>query len=303
MIALIAGTGALPAALVTELQAQGETPLICVFGNFEPDVSSDLPRLRFRLETLGSFISELQRYGVTEVCLAGAVRRPEVDASLIDAETEPLVPRLMAALGQGDDGALRVILSIFEEAGIAIRAAHEIAPALLPPPGVLTVVRPSDQNSTDAAVGQAFVADMGRRDSGQACVVRAGEVIAEEGPDGTDAMIGRLCLPTENPDPVDFGVGFVDVAVSAFRGVQGLLTDDVPTPLLGESAILFKAPKPNQDRRADLPVIGPKTALGAAEAGMDGIVIEAGGVMVLDLPQVIATLDAHGMFLWVRARG
>ncbi|WP_438987669.1 LpxI family protein [Marivivens donghaensis] len=303
MIALIAGTGALPAALVTELQVQGETPLICIFGDFEPDVSTDLPRLRFRLETLGSFISELQRRGVTEVCLAGAVRRPDVDPSLIDAETAPLVPRLMAALGQGDDGALRVILSIFEEAGIAIRAAHEIAPTLLPPSGVLTVVRPSDQNSTDAAVGQAFVADMGRRDSGQACVVRAGEVISEEGPDGTDAMIGRLCLPIENTDPMDLGIGFIDVAVRAFRGVQRLLTDDVPTPLLGESAILFKAPKPNQDRRADLPVIGPKTALGVAEAGMDGIVIEAGGVMVMDLPQVIATLDAHGMFLWVRVRG
>ena len=303
MIALIAGTGALPAALVTELQAQGETPLICVFGNFEPDVSADLPRLRFRLETLGSFISELQRRSVSEVCLAGAVRRPDVDPSLIDAETAPLVPRLMAALGQGDDGALRVILSIFEEAGIAIRAAHEIAPTLLPPSGVLTVVRPSEQNGSDADVGQAFVADMGRRDSGQACVVRAGEVIAEEGPDGTDAMIARLCLPIENTDNGDLGIGFIDVAVRAFRGVHGLLNIDSPTPLLGESAILFKAPKPNQDRRADLPVIGPKTALGAAEAGMDGIVIEAGGVMVMDLPQVIATLDAHGMFLWVRARG
>ena len=265
MLALIAGTGALPAALVTELQAQGETPLICVFGDFEPDVSTDLPRVRFRLETLGSFISELQRRGVTEVCLAGAVRRPDVDPSLIDAETAPLVPRLMAALGQGDDGALRVILSIFEEAGIAIRAAHEIAPTLLPPSGVLTVVRPSEQNSTDAEIGQAFVVDMGRRDSGQACVVRAGEVIVEEGPDGTDAMIGQLSN--------------------------------------GQRAILFKAPKPNQDRREDLPVIGPKTAIGAADAGMDGIVIEAGGVMVMDLPQVIATLDAHSMFLWVRARG
>lgn len=302
MIALIAGTGALPAALVTELQAQGDTPLICVFGDFEPEVSADLSRLRFRLETLGSFISELQRRGVTEVCLAGAVRRPDVDPNLIDAETAPLVPRLMAALGQGDDGALRVILSIFEEAGIAIRAAHEIAPTLLPPSGVLTVVRPSEQNSSDAEVGQAFVADMGRRDSGQACVVRAGEVIAEEGPDGTDAMIARLCLPIENTDNGDLGIGFIDVAVRAFRGVHSLLNVDSPTPLLGERAILFKAPKPNQDRRADLPVIGPKTALGAAEAGMDGIVIEAGGVMVMDLPQVIATLDAHGMFLWVRAR-
>jgi DUF1009 family protein len=40
----------------------------------------------------------------------------------------------------------------------------------------------------------------------------------------------------------------------------------------------------------------------AAKAGLAGIVIEAGGVMVLDLAAVIETLNAHGMFLWVRPR-
>jgi DUF1009 family protein len=40
----------------------------------------------------------------------------------------------------------------------------------------------------------------------------------------------------------------------------------------------------------------------AAEAGLDGIVIEAGGVILLDREQVIRVLDSMGMFLWVRAR-
>ena len=37
----------------------------------------------------------------------------------------------------------------------------------------------------------------------------------------------------------------------------------------------------------------------AAEAGLTGIVIPSGVVMVLDLPQVVAILDAEKMFLWV----
>ena len=41
------------------------------------------------------------------------------------------------------------------------------------------------------------------------------------------------------------------------------------------------------------------TAMKAAEAGLSGIVTSSGGVMVLDLPQVVAILDAQGMFLWV----
>jgi len=64
--------------------------------------------------------------------------------------------------------------------------------------------------------------------------------------------------------------------------------------------ILFKAPKPGQDRRADLPVIGPDTARNVVAAKLSGIVIEDGGVMVLDLPQVRRILDAAGAFLWVR---
>ncbi len=266
MYALIAGTGDLPGVLVDRLAGQGQRPLICALDGYDPDVPGDLPLLRFRLETLGSQIADLTARGVTHLCLAGAVRRPMVDPAKIDAATAPLVPRLLAALGQGDDGALRVILSLFQEAGLTIVAAHDIAPDLLPSAGVLTPVQPDAAAIQAATLGQGHVADMGRRDSGQACVVRPGQIIAEEGPAGTDAMLMSL---------------IVDQALGA---------------------ILFKAPKPGQDRRVDLPVIGPQTAQNAAAAGLSGIVIEAGGVMVMDMARVRDILMAHGMFLWIRAK-
>ena len=53
-------------------------------------------------------------------------------------------------------------------------------------------------------------------------------------------------------------------------------------------------------READLPVIGPATVTAAARAGLAGIVIAAGGVMVIDLPEVVRRCDAMGLFLWVR---
>jgi molybdenum cofactor synthesis domain-containing protein len=55
--------------------------------------------------------------------MAGAIGRPKLDPAMIDAATMPLVPRMMQALGQGDDGALRVVIALFEEAGFALRAA------------------------------------------------------------------------------------------------------------------------------------------------------------------------------------
>ena len=132
MLALIAGQGRLPAVLARSLD---QAPLVASLEGFAPE---GLPiDLTFRIEHLGSFLAELKAKGVTEVCFAGAVRRPPLDPSSIDAATMPLVPRIMQALQLGDDAALRVVLEVFEEMGISIRAAHEVLPELLPDAGLL----------------------------------------------------------------------------------------------------------------------------------------------------------------------
>ncbi|MEL6838311.1 MAG: UDP-2,3-diacylglucosamine diphosphatase LpxI [Pseudomonadota bacterium] len=292
MLALIAGTGDLPAALIARLP---ERPLVCALAGFTPSVTPDVT---FRIEHLGSFLQELRARGVTEVCMAGAVQRPEIDQGQIDAATLPLVPRIAAAIAQGDDGALRTVIAIFEEAGFAVVAAHEIAPDLLPEVGTLTR-NPIDPERTpqDATLGELTVADMGQRDVGQSCLVRGGRVLAREGQDGTDAMLARFA-PTDDPLwGIADGVG--DLLGSAGEWLSG------PAGALDgvRGAILFKAPKPGQDRRADLPVIGPQTVAAAADIGLVGIVIEAGGVMVLHREVVISTLNTGGLFLWVRPKG
>ncbi len=75
-----------------------------------------------------------------------------------------------------------------------------------------------------------------------------------------------------------------------------------PNPQAGRG-LLYKAPKPLQDRRIDLPTLGPATVEAAARAGLGGIVWEAGGVLTLDLPAMQALATQHGLFLWSRARG
>jgi UDP-2,3-diacylglucosamine hydrolase len=267
MIALIAGTGALPGILAEALVAAGDPPVICEILGFEPDVRPDLLRLRFRIETLGTLLATLKQLGVSQICMAGAVRRPVIDAGKIDAATQPLISPLMAAMAKGDDGTLRGVIAIFEGQGFTVIGADQIAAGLLPTAGILTRVGPMPHHMTDAAVGFAEIARMGQADIGQACIVQGGTVIMRETEAGTDIMItrSRLVAPPNSQDRV-----------------------------------LVKAPKPNQDRRADLPVIGPLTAGLAAEAGLAGIVIQAGGVIVIDLAEVIAKLDKQAMFLWVR---
>lgn len=263
MLALIAGTGALPGALAVRLDAP---PLVCALDGFAPD---DLTiDVTFRLETLGTLLAVLRDNGVSQVCMAGAIGRPAIDPAAIDAATMPLVRLIQTAMASGDDGALRAAITIFEQAGMTVSGAHEIAPDLLPAAGCRTSAQPADADRADAARGAAIVAAMSAADIGQACVVQRHQALAIEGAFGTDWMLRSL---TTRPD--------------------------------AGGGLLFKAPKPGQDRRVDLPAIGPDTITAACAAGLNGVVIEAGGVMVLDQPGVWAECDRLGLFLWVREPG
>lgn len=260
MLALIAGTGALPGDVVAHLK---EPPIICAMEPFLPDaLVVDIP---FRLEHFGSLLADLKSRGVTEICMAGAIGRPPIDPAQIDAATIPMVPVLQGALASGDDGALRAVMGLMEQAGFTMRAAHEVAPNLLMGDGCPTREQPAETDKADAERGAAIVAAMSAADIGQACVVKKGQALAIEGVFGTDWMLGSL---KQRPD--------------------------------GQGGLLFKAPKPGQDRRADLPTIGLNTVEGAAAAGLSGIVLEAGGVLVLDQAAVLDACDRLGLFLWLR---
>ena len=61
--------------------------------------------------------------------------------------------------------------------------------------------------------------------------------------------------------------------------------------------ILAKCPKPIQERRVDLPTIGPSTVKLAAGAGLAGIAIEAGGALVLEREEVSKLAAELGIFI------
>ena len=260
MLALIAGRGGLPKLVLQRLK---ERPLVCALEGYAPDLSGVET---FRIETLGSFIGMLKERGVRQVCFAGQVHRPALDPSLIDPATMPLVPRMMAALQQGDDAALRVVLTFFEEAGLAIVAAHDLVPELLPADGVLTAAHPNDTDKQDAARGSELLSFLSPADIGQSCVVARAQTLAIEAQPGTDFMLASLAH-LERP-----------------RG-----------------GVFVKAPKDGQDRRVDLPMVGPDTVRLAAQAGLRGLVLAAGGVRMLEPERCIASANDAGLFIWVRA--
>ena len=256
-LALIAGRGDLPSLVCAAAQT---APLICGYeGIALSGVTADVT---FRLETLGTLLLELGKRGVTQVCFAGGLDRPALDPSKLDAETAPLVPMFMQALQQGDDGALRVVVELFEQTGFEVLGAHEVAPELLAKGGVFSAQWPDKKMRDDAAIGAAKIRDMSPKDQGQACIVLDGKVLTMETSSGTDAMIAAL----------------------------------------GDAkwAILFKGPKQDQSRLVDLPTIGPATFQAAADAGLRAVIVDAGDVLVLHASQCTAIADAYNIVFWAR---
>lgn len=256
--AIIAGTGRLAA----EVAAQLDDPLIAALDGFAPEGLAAEP---FRLEQLVPFLDSLQDRGVTRVVFAGGIRRPRLDPALFDSRTAQLVPRIAAAMGAGDDAALRAVIGAFEEVGLTVAGIAEVAPELLPGPGLLTGA-PKAKDRSDAAKAAQVVAVLGNLDIGQGAVVAGGLVLAVETLPGTQAMLE-----------------FVAATRVGHRG-----------------GVLWKAPKPQQDRRIDLPAIGPDTVAQAAAAALGGIAWPAGEAIVIDRPATIAAAEAAGLFLWSR---
>jgi DUF1009 family protein len=297
-LALFAGRGDLPKAVADSLH---EMPLVFALDDTPPDAVE--PALTFRLEHLGRLLGELRARGVTEICFTGAVRRPRIELAEIDAATLPLVPALQRAVQPGDDGALRAIMTVFEQAGFTVRGAHEIAPDLLPPDGVLGAVEPHGAIGIERLTARRVLSDMARIDEGQACVIRGEEILAREDARGTDAMLTDLAKPraTAMPPSDDPFNWIMDQVGEVLDDAADWLSGDAAEKarLKGAGGVLVKGPKPGQDRRADLPTIGPRTIDAAAAAGLRGVVLASAGVMVLHRAEVVRRADAAGLFVSV----
>ena len=263
--AIIAGRGRLPAVLAAEM---ADMPLVAAMDGFAPDgLATDL---NFRVERLVPFLRALERDGVAQVIFAGAVTRPRLDPALLDEGTAALLPRLMQAMAAGDDATLRAVIEVFEEFGLSVVGVEEVAPALLPGAGVIAGTV-SARDRADAERAAAIVAALGAVDVGQGAVVAQGLCLGVEALPGTDALLAGVA------------------------GIGGLR----PDPARGRG-LFYKAAKPGQDRRIDLPTIGPDTLRAVAGAGLGGVVFQAGSVICLDLAEMQRLAGELGLFLWAR---
>lgn len=237
--------------------------IVALRGFADPKIVDPFPHAVARMGAAGEILSLLRQHGCKDLVLVGPVRRPSLIDIRPDAEGARILARIGRAAFAGDDGLLAAVVRVLSEDGFRVLGAHEILTEAVGPEGVLGRHRPDAAALADIARGVAVTRALGGVDVGQGCVVQQGIVLAVEAIEGTDSMLARAA---------------------------GLARP-------GPGGVLIKLVKPGQDRRADLPTIGPATIQAAAASGLRGVAFEAGGTLLTDRAACIEAADAAGLFL------
>ena len=269
-VAVVCGGGSLPATVADALVGQGRgVVMFPLHGWADPAAVERFRHHWIHIGQLGRFSRLARSEGCRDLVLIGTLVRPTIRQLRLDIETLRVMPRIIRAYRGGDDHLLSGIGRILEDYGFRLVGAHEVAPQILAPLGHVGQFAPTPRDEADITRGLALLVATGPFDVGQATVVADGRVLAVEAAEGTDHMLAHIAEMRRG---------------GRIRSAAG-------------TGVLVKAPKPSQDRRFDLPTVGPSTVEHIAAAGLAGLAVVAGGVIIVEPARVMALADKANIFV------
>lgn len=270
-VAIICGGGTFPFTVADALLRNGRpVVLFALNGWADAERVKNYPHHWAHVVQLGRFLRLARREGCRDVIFIGTLVRPSIRQLInFDLATLRALPGAIRHFYGGDDHLLSGMARMLEGYGFRLLGAHEVAPEILVHEGSLGQVSPSESDLSDIRHGLEILRIMGPLDIGQGVVVANRHVIAVEAAEGTDQMLARVAELRRS---------------KRFRAPLG-------------TGVLIKAPKAGQDRRFDLPSIGPRTIEGIAEAGLAGLAVIAGGTIIADPQIVVQKADRAKVFV------
>lgn len=255
-IGLIAGGGRFPILFAESARRAGHRVVAVAHRNeTDPALEAVVDALTWvKLGQIGHVLEALRKGGATETVMLGAITKKRFFAdAMLDATGLKVIARIAV---RSDDNLLSGFARFLAEEGLPVVDPTPFLADRLAREGVLGRHRPSDEELADARYGLELARGIGRLDLGQTVVVKDRVALAVEALEGTDACIRR------GGELAKSG-GFVVV----------------------------KAVKPDQDRRFDLPAVGPDTVDSIREAGGRVLAVEAGHTLVMDEERMVEKAD------------
>ena len=256
-IALIAGAGQFPFHVAAAAKRQGvRVVAIGIQGWADPALAKAVDAYEeLGIGRLGELIARLKAQQVCSAIMAGKVTKEVLlsQRETFDAEAG----QILAGAKEFSVGALLgAIGERLAKEGITLLDSSTFLQADLCRAGVATSRAPTEAEQADIAVGIRAARQLAALDIGQTVVVKNRVVVAVEALEGTDAAIQRAHT------------------------------------LSGGGLTVVKTASPGQDRRFDLPVVGPTTIATLQAAEVSCLALEAGTTLLLDRPAVLAAANA-----------
>lgn len=279
-IAILAGGGSLPVEAATAAHEAGDAVLVVAIAD-EADLSalpSTIERTGIDWGQIGTLVKLLSDHRTDKLVIVGSVsKRPDYRNLQLDWGAVQLLPKILTiVLSGGDATVLDKIAGLFSERGFELAGVHEVAPSLVAGQGHLAGPKVNTSVEADAKQAAQAAWTAGHLDMGQGAVAVKGRIVAMEGAEGTDGLLER---------------------VHSMRAAKRFSVKGK-----GQSGVLAKCLRPSQDMRLDMPTIGPRTIINAQAAGLSGIVLEAGGVLISQRAETFALCQMHGVSLFARSR-
>jgi DUF1009 family protein len=271
-IGLIAGNGRFPFLLLDAARAEGcEVVVAAIKEETEPEIDeraaadAGITVHWLSLGELSKLIDTFQRAGVTRAVMAGQVKHKQIFSSI--RPDWRLAKLLLNLRTRNTDMLLGAVAKVLGDEGIELISSTAYLEPLLAKEGVLTGRAPDEEERRNIEYGLTVATGLAGFDIGQTVVVAAQACVAVEAMEGTDATIERAG---------DLMRG-LDAEASTLHPSDEDLSMGTPIlhPTLERRLTVIKLPKPKQDMRFDVPVIGLRTLETMIRAGASCLAIEA----------------------------
>jgi DUF1009 family protein len=258
-IGLIAGNGTFPIAFARAAKEKGmQVVAVAHEGETLPELANLVDVIFWvKVGQLGKIISIFKEQGITDVLMAGGIKKTRLfSGNIPDLRAIAMFAKM---IHKKDDSILRAVAKELESEGITVRESTLYLDNIVASPGIFTKRKPSKEEQKDIEFGWQMAKEVGRLDIGQTVVVKDQAVLAVEAIEGTDEAIRRGGL------------------------------------LCGKGAVVVKVCKPQQDLRFDLPAIGTQTIKTMEQVKASCLAVEAGKTIIIDREAVVHDADQAGI--------
>lgn len=280
-LGLIAGNGRFPFLLLDAARSHGLRVVVAAIREeTDPEIDARAaadPLITVHWLSLGELsrlIETFQREVVTRAVMAGQVKHKQIFSSI--RPDWRLAKLLLNLRTRSTDMLLGAVAKVLADEGIELISSTAYLEPLLAREGVLTARPPTADETRNIEYGLSVAHGLAAFDIGQTVVIAAQACVAVEAMEGTDQTIQR-----------------------AGKLMRSL---DTGTTTLDRALTVVKLPKPNQDMRFDVPVIGLRTLETMIDAGATCLAIEAGRTLLFDGDKLIERANQAGIAIVAGAR-